>query len=695
MDQIEPATFREIEKSLLAFAENIAVRNPKLSSRELNHAVRATMDLAIEDKPPSEVITGLYRSDASHEFSALPEILGQVYEQLLGKEIRLAPGRQVEIEDKPHLKKAGGAFYTPTDIIGYIVNHTVGKLLDGQNPDQAAKLTILDPACGAGSFLLQAYQRLLDWHRDWYVADGARNYKRELYHTQNGWRLTTAEKQRILLNCIYGVDIDRGAIQVTTLSLLLKMLEGESRHAFPDLAGNIKCGNSLIGPDFYDNEEYREFDETGRTPIHAFDWDSAFQRILRSGGFAAVIGNPPWGQKVVDAAPAEKRYLWKKYPSTRGIYDIYRPFVELCTRLLTDGGMFGLVLPDIVLLKNYAETRRHLLEQLALERIDWWGMAFPTAAIDAVTIVGAKRSAQNDHCVQACVRDPEHPVNHKIPQAEFWANPRFTFNLHLTPQTRKFLELLASCPKLGTFFEVHEGVHSGNIRTELFVSHKIDEACRELYFGRGEIAAYLLQWQGKFIHLAAVPKTRSRQRYANIGKTAWHEREKVLVRRTGDHVLAAFDPAGRYASNNFFLVFPRQPYLLDLHGLCALLNSRLMTWYFRAIEPRQGRIFAELKIKHLTTFPLPSAILHPQGCNALNKLGAERASIAAKLAGALRPQVSAQLRRKATRLDAAIEAQVRDLFGLPDDFHGIFAEGDDVQVTARPGARTNKIAERA
>ncbi len=84
-----------------------------------------------------------------------------------------------------------------------------------------------------------------------------------MYQAQGGdWHLTTAEKKRILLNNIYGVDIDSQAVEVTKLSLLLKVLEGENNQtlerqlrffherALPDLGDNIKCGNSLIGPDF-------------------------------------------------------------------------------------------------------------------------------------------------------------------------------------------------------------------------------------------------------------------------------------------------------------------------------------------------------------------------------------------------------------------------------------------------------------
>jgi hypothetical protein len=132
-----------------------------------------TLGLQIDDKPLKEIIRNLYYPDSPYEFAVLSaDILGQVYEQFLGKVIRLTSGHRAVVEDKPEVKKAGGVYYTPTYIVDYIVKNTVGKLLEGKTPKQAAKLRILDPACGSGSFLIGAYQYLLDWHRDWYVNDG-------------------------------------------------------------------------------------------------------------------------------------------------------------------------------------------------------------------------------------------------------------------------------------------------------------------------------------------------------------------------------------------------------------------------------------------------------------------------------------------------------------------------------------------
>lgn len=261
-----------------------------------------TLSLKIDDKVLKDIIKGLYPPESPYEFSVFPaEILGQVYEQFLGKVIRLTAGHQAKVEEKPEVKKAGGVYYTPAYIVDYIVQHTVGKLCEGpsassgqgKTPKQIEKLRILDPACGSGSFLIGAYTYLLNYHRDWYIKDGPDKHRKELFQTVGGeWRLTTQEKKRILLNNIYGVDIDSQAVEVTKLSLLLKVLEGESdetlkrqlsfvkERALPDLGRNIKCGNSLIGTDYFEGQLLP--DEEAMRRINPFDWQAEFPNIFPS-----------------------------------------------------------------------------------------------------------------------------------------------------------------------------------------------------------------------------------------------------------------------------------------------------------------------------------------------------------------------------------------------------------------------------
>ena len=86
-----------------------------------------TANLIIDDKVIQDILRNLYYPDSPYEFSVLPaDILGQVYEQFLGKVIRLTAGGRAKVEDKPEDKKAGGVYYTPTYIVDYIVTQTVG-----------------------------------------------------------------------------------------------------------------------------------------------------------------------------------------------------------------------------------------------------------------------------------------------------------------------------------------------------------------------------------------------------------------------------------------------------------------------------------------------------------------------------------------------------------------------------------------
>jgi hypothetical protein len=220
----------------------------------------------------------------------------------------------------------------------------VGNLLAGRRPPAAARLRVLDPACGSGSFLIGAYQYLLDWHRDWYVEHGPERHARGrnpvLYRGAGGqWRLTGAEKKRILLDNIFGVDIDAQAVEVTKLALLLKVLEYESdetvsnqlrlyhQRALPDLGANIKCGNSLIGPDFYNGRQRNLFDEGERYRINDFDWHREFPEVFQAGGFDAVIGNPPY--LFITEVPEDMRaYYQDTYHGVSYRFDLYGAFLE-------------------------------------------------------------------------------------------------------------------------------------------------------------------------------------------------------------------------------------------------------------------------------------------------------------------------------------------------------------------------------
>ncbi len=340
-----------------------------------------TPSLELSDDVLRGIIRGLYYPESPFEFSVLPvEVLGQVYEQFLGSVISLEDGHRATIEEKPEVRKAGGVYYTPTYIVRYIVGNTVGKLLERKRPGPrggASRLKVVDPACGSGSFLIGAYEYLLDWHRDRYLEDGPEKWRNVLYQgAGDQWRLTIDEKKRILTKNIYGVDIDPQAVEVTKLSLLLKVLEGESEmsisrqlfhgRALPDLDENIKCGNSLIGSDFYDNEQMSFLDEEEHYRINVFDWREAFPRAFDGDnpGFDAVIGNPPYIriQALKEFAPVEVEHYKRAYRSAgKGNYDIYVVFVERGLELLNRAGRLGYILPHKFFNAKYGAPVRGLI----------------------------------------------------------------------------------------------------------------------------------------------------------------------------------------------------------------------------------------------------------------------------------------------------------------------------------------------
>ena len=390
--------------------------------------------LQVEDKPLKQIISGLYYPDNLYEYSLIPvEILGQVYEQFLGKVVIIPRRGTAKIEPKPEVKKAGGVYYTPSYIVNYIVEHTIGKLVEGKTPKQIAKLRILDPACGSGSFLLGAYQYLLDRYLKYYLKDGPAKHQKEVTpDIREGYRLTLRERKRILLAHIYGVDIDPQAVEVSKLSMHLKVLDGETRdtvelelklgeRALPDLGKNIKCGNSLIATDILNmtfpsasaggqkggsenvgtkggsgSKGGRTLSDDEISRINPFDWKKEFPAIFKDGGFDAVIGNPPWG---ADLTKPELQYLKRKHERiVDRMIDTYIYFVDQSLLLARTEGLVSFVVPQTILNQTDATRARDILLERRLSRVVAIGQGVfgKKASNSAAIFVTNPRSVDHD-----------------------------------------------------------------------------------------------------------------------------------------------------------------------------------------------------------------------------------------------------------------------------------------------------------
>jgi adenine-specific DNA-methyltransferase len=455
----------------------------------------------------------------------------------------LVYGRQLA-QRRDH-RRAAGSYYSPAHLVDFVVDRTLGPLLDAAPP---LSLRVLDPACGAGVFLVAALRAL------------ARRWGEH-------------RAPEIARRCLFGVDRDPVAVEMTRMAVVL------AGGAEPQLA----AGDALVG----------EF------PF--------------PGGFDAVVGNPPWGQKGFSWSTADRSYVRRHYQVGRGVLDPYALFVERAGQL---SGRWGFVLPDIILLKNQQAVRDLVLAQCAIEWIADSQRAFPGVNLDTVVLVCrvCADGVPDGHRIRVWHQLPaswrsEPPRTVEIRQGLFSELPGHKFNIRLTEPARRLWRKLDTFARLGDRFEIHEGVHTGNARAKLFVDQAVDEHCVPVVVGGSELRHGQLKWAGRWLNLAPDALDRSAGDYANLGRSQWFLRPKILVRRTGDQVVAAFDERGLYCSNNLFVVLARAPMAaVEQQAYVALLNSALMTWYYRTVQPRAGRIFPELKIEQLRQFPVPGDI---------------------------------------------------------------------------------------
>ncbi len=706
-----------------------------------------TPELKLDDKVLKEILRRLYYPESPYEFAALPaDILGQVYEQFLGKVIRLTAGHRAKIEEKPEVRKAGGVYYTPTYIIDYIVENTVGKLLEGKTPQEiggltatfkpaknARPLTVLDPACGSGSFLIVAYQYLLDWYlREYTESDDPKKHARganpRIYQSPTGdWRLTIAERKRILLAHIYGVDIDYQAVEVTKLSLLLKVLEKETeatiqrelfakQRALPDLADNIKCGNSLIGPDFYIGQQRDLFSDEDRLRINAFDWRGkhGFPKIFSGDnpGFDAVIGNPPYVR--MEEFVLLKPYLSAKYKVHSDRSDFYVYFIEQEHELLRQDGRFGMIVSNKFLRARYGgPVRDFLATHSSVQKVvDFAGLpVFPSATVRTLVLFTVKSSARRPFTYSPppptelfdLIANGVESINRVEQNLGFTIEhkrlleDRWYFN---RPQHAELLDRLRDqYSNIGAHFgdAIGLGVKSGLM--EAFV---IDAKTRKALikkdrhsgdiihpylYGR-DIRRYLIDADERYLiytprgisideypaileHLSAYRSRLSARaaqqkwyelQQSQIGFRSFMDSPKIVYPDMAPHCRFAMDSEGRYGANTTFLIGAEN------WALLTILNSRLANFYFREIcaalegpEEKYLRFFTQ----YVAAFPIPDSIASNPD-NALAEFARSITSLVAEFSNAKTDHERSALQHQIEHTDHEIDALVYELYGLSD-----------------------------
>ena len=652
-----------------------------------------TPELALDDKPLEGILRSLYYPDSPYEFSVLPaEILGEVYEQFLGKVIALTKGHRASVAPRPDVKKAGGVYYTPSYIVNYIVRGTLGRLLEGKTPRQAAKLRVLDPACGSGSFLVGAYSFLLDWHRDRYVEDGPKKRSKEVYRGPGGlWHLTTAEKKRILLNNIFGVDIDTQAVEVTKLSLLLKVLEGENREslerqrrflherALPDLGANIKCGNSLIGPDYFNGRQTTFLDDDARYRINAFDWRAEFPEVFgdKGGGFDCAIGNPPY--LFITEVPVDmRRYFESAFSTIAYRFDLYGAFIERAVRLLLcPDGVLGFIIPHTLLSNDSFSKLRSLLarDTTVQQVVDLGPGVFSTAKNETMLLFlrNARPTAKSAvSVVQSSARRfrlGERDAEFTALQRSWMPTTGAPWLVRVDPAAQSILDKIDAHPvHVGELCTINQGLRTGD--NEKFLSSRQRGRRWKPAAGGKQIGRYQQIAKELFVLYdpALLDAPRREELFDTAEKIVVQEIRNITLRR---RIEATLDTDRFYCLQSTNVINRRKGCDREIRYILGCLNSAAVNYYFRSRFPGNNHIPSN----QLARIPIPVPS-HPDESK-MAKLVDEVLSVQAKLATTRTPHAITALRRQIAMADARIERLANELYGLSQEEIALIGAADE------------------
>jgi hypothetical protein len=356
--------------------------------------------------------------------------LGNIYEQYLGHILKKTAKRAKVTESRAR-RKEHGIYYTPPYVVDYIVRSALKEILKRKRPKEVEKIRVLDPACGSGSFLIKSFDILNEY---WKKKD--KDYAQAQLDT-TGQGTTFTRKVKILQNNIFGVDLDKQAIEIAQLNLLLKI--AEKGHRLPLLQQNIKNGNSLI-------------DDPEVAGIKALKWEEDFKEIIKEGGFDVVIGNPPWG---ADISAIEKAYFGENYSAGKQNMNSFELFLRRSIMLLKEGGVIGFLIPrNFIRSGQYSEIRRIFLENFVIHHIIDF-KKFPEVTQECVTIIATKRvdwniSKKNENNIEV-------GEGRKILQGVFLHLPRYVLNLKLDEKKKIILEKISGGNKLGELINVDRG----------------------------------------------------------------------------------------------------------------------------------------------------------------------------------------------------------------------------------------------
>ncbi|MEA3345697.1 MAG: N-6 DNA methylase [Chloroflexota bacterium] len=679
-----------------------------------------------EPTPFEMVIKGLHDVPGGYgfyDFNAIDaDVLGTIYEQYMGHRAQDPEGKQVV--DRRAKRKARGIYYTPKFVVRYIVRQTLGRLLEERGYQQARQVKVLDPACGSGSFLIEALDVL-----DRYLA-GVRGQNAA---SAAGDIHDFARRMEILTGNLYGVDLDAQAVEIARLNLLLKAVN--QRGELPRLE-NIRQGNSLISGT---PEELKAAFGPNWRDKHPFNWEEQFPRIMEQGGFDMIMGNPPyfnietWGKHSPDA-----EWIKANFPETwMDKSDILFYFVTRGIQLLR-GRLAFIVSRAFLEAAKAKRLREFILKRCAIETvIDFRNyQVFEDASIaTAIIILRRETNAEIRQKAQIQVVQVRNwsdsgdalmaRIESQIKTGEPYSGDDFCSFMY--PQSQLDFQAWVFAPTeldevwrriddehptLGEVCEIGKGMETGANKVFQVNEHMIEHNHLEKKWLRkravnSDVRRYHIEHSGGWLiyvedvasfsecppNIAEYLKMNRRRLEARAAyqrgncewfkftwplHKEWYTRSKLIVPYRAAENRFALDEATEYIGlTDTTNVFKRSDDQHDLKYYLGLLNSRLLTFRFRGIAKMTGSGMYEyfgdsvrqLPIRRINFDDPADVARHDRMVEMVEemlRLQKEHAE-----AEALKEDRRHDLARHIERLDAEIDALVYELYGLTEEEIGV------------------------
>jgi hypothetical protein len=652
----------------------------------------------------AQVCERLSRARSSYDFKLIPiHVLGSIYERFLGKTIVVERG-EARVEDKPDVRQAHGVYYTPEYIVRYILEQTVGELIKGKTPEQIRRMRFADIACGSGVFLLGVFDLLLRYHAAYYNRNRrtrAEGLEAGCTETREGsLRLSLSQKRTILLNNIFGVDLDAQAVEVAQLSLYLKLLEEETnaaarkrRHAFreallPSLRRNVVSGNSLVDFDILSGQlsepEKSEEVHKLRRRLNPLSFAREFPEMMRDGGFDAIVGNPPYidSEWMTQHHPKARAYCASRYRAASGNWDIFCVFVERTLQLCKEGGLASLIVPNKLGSANYAAGAREVLtsfNRLVSVRDYSSVHVFPVSVYPLVYVArkgtpDVKAGVKYERMKRLEDKTIVCAVSEELSYERYFAEAVRPWGIFddlqkLNPAER----IRRAFPPLS---EVAEVFGAATVAEAYEIQPLVQEAGGETdglrLVNSGTIDRYSLLWGQKVCRYLGSSYARpivTRESASRLPAKRRQQavRPKIIVAGMTKILECAVDLDGAVlAGKSTSVIFSS----IDLRYLLGLLNSKLISFYYLNVfggDRLQGG-YLRIGPPQLRTIPVRTINFKDPADNARHErmlMLVERMLSAKRQSACVETEAERNLcERRCANLDAQIDALVYELYGL-------------------------------